>query len=93
MVNPALPVRSVKELVALARARPGQINFASSGAGGPMHLSGELLKITSQREVRERLAVFGLEVVGNTPDQFAEFIRTDVAKWSKLVRSIGLKTE
>ena len=47
VVNPAMPVRSVKELVALAKAKPGQINFASSGAGGPMHLSGELLKIMS----------------------------------------------
>ena len=47
VVNPALPVRSVKELVALARAKPGQINFASSGVGGPMHLSGELLKIVA----------------------------------------------
>ncbi len=45
VVNPALPVKSLKELVALAKARPGQINFASSGAGGPMHLSGELLKL------------------------------------------------
>ena len=44
VVNPTLPARSVKELVALARARPGQINFASSGAGGPTHLAGELLK-------------------------------------------------
>ncbi len=47
VVNPALPVRSVRELVALARAKPGQINFASSGVGGPMHLSGELLKIVA----------------------------------------------
>ena len=45
VVNPTLPVKSVKELVALAKSRPGQINFASSGAGGPMHLSSELLKI------------------------------------------------
>lgn len=44
VVNPTLPVRSVKQLVALAKARPGQINFASSGAGGPTHLAGELLK-------------------------------------------------
>ena len=44
VVNPSLPVRNVKELVALARARPGQINFASSGAVGPTHLAGELLK-------------------------------------------------
>jgi tripartite-type tricarboxylate transporter receptor subunit TctC len=45
VVNPALPVKNVKELVTLAKARPGQINFASSGSGGPMHLSGELLKL------------------------------------------------
>jgi len=44
VVNPALPVRNVKELVALARSRPGQINFASAGSGGPMHLASELLK-------------------------------------------------
>ena len=47
VVNPALPARTVKELVALARAKPRQINFASSGVGGPMHLSGELLKIAA----------------------------------------------
>ncbi len=44
VVNPSLPVRNVKELVALARTRPGQINFASAGAGGPTHLAAELLK-------------------------------------------------
>ena len=47
VVNPALPVKTVKELVALAKSKPGQINFASSGAGGPMHLSGELLKLAA----------------------------------------------
>ena len=44
VVNPALPVRSIKELIALAKARPGQLNFASSGAGGTLHLAGELFK-------------------------------------------------
>jgi tripartite-type tricarboxylate transporter receptor subunit TctC len=44
VVNPVLPVKSVKELVTLARGRPGQINFASAGMGGPMHLAAELLK-------------------------------------------------
>jgi tripartite-type tricarboxylate transporter receptor subunit TctC len=43
VVNPALPVRSLKDLVALAKRRPGQLNFASAGAGGTMHLAGELL--------------------------------------------------
>ncbi|MEK6594255.1 MAG: tripartite tricarboxylate transporter substrate binding protein [Pseudomonadota bacterium] len=42
VVNPALPVRSVKELVALARARPGQISYASAGIGGTGHMAAEL---------------------------------------------------
>jgi tripartite-type tricarboxylate transporter receptor subunit TctC len=42
VVNPNLPVKSVKELIAFARARPGQVTFASGGAGGAQHLSGEL---------------------------------------------------
>jgi tripartite-type tricarboxylate transporter receptor subunit TctC len=44
VVNPALPVKSVKELIALAKSRPGQLNFASSGPGGTLHLAGELFK-------------------------------------------------
>jgi tripartite-type tricarboxylate transporter receptor subunit TctC len=43
-VHPALPVRSFKELVALARARPGQLNYASTGSGSAGHLGVELLK-------------------------------------------------
>jgi len=44
VVHPALPVRNVRELIALARAHPGQLNFASSGTGGLIHLTGELFK-------------------------------------------------
>lgn len=44
VVNPALPVRSVQELIALAKARPGELSFASSGLGTTHQLSGELLK-------------------------------------------------
>ena len=51
VVNPSLPVRNVKELVALARARPGQINFASAGAGGPTHLAAELLKSMAKIDI------------------------------------------
>jgi tripartite-type tricarboxylate transporter receptor subunit TctC len=42
--HPSLPVKSVKELVALAKARPGQLNYASSGNGSGPHLAGELFK-------------------------------------------------
>jgi tripartite-type tricarboxylate transporter receptor subunit TctC len=43
-VHPSLPVRSLKDLIALARAKPGQLNYASTGAGSAGHLSVELLK-------------------------------------------------
>jgi tripartite-type tricarboxylate transporter receptor subunit TctC len=43
VVHPSLPVNSVKELIALARARPGQITYASSGSGSGGHLANELL--------------------------------------------------
>lgn len=44
VVHPSLPVKSVKELIALARARPGEITYASSGNGSGGHLAAELLK-------------------------------------------------
>ena len=44
VVNPVVPARTVKELIALARARPGQLTFGSSGAGSAFHLAGELFK-------------------------------------------------
>ena len=43
-VNPSLPVKSVKELIALAKAKPGQIRYASGGSGSTSHLATELLK-------------------------------------------------
>lgn len=42
VVHPSLPVKSVKDLVALAKARPGELTFSSSGTSGTGHLSGEL---------------------------------------------------
>ncbi len=45
VVNPALPVNSVRELIALAKSRPGTLNFASAGNGTSQHLSGELFKV------------------------------------------------
>src|SRR5688500_15041216 len=43
-LHPSLPARSVKDLIALARSRPGQLNFGSAGNGSPNHLSMELFK-------------------------------------------------
>jgi tripartite-type tricarboxylate transporter receptor subunit TctC len=45
VVNPSLPVKTVPEFIAYAKTNPGKINFASSGNGSTLHLSGELFKI------------------------------------------------
>jgi len=44
VVNPAVPAKTAAELIALARNKPGTLNFASAGNGGPTHLAGELLR-------------------------------------------------
>jgi tripartite-type tricarboxylate transporter receptor subunit TctC len=44
VVHPSVPVKNVSELVALAKSKPGKLNFASSGNGTPYHMAGELFK-------------------------------------------------
>jgi tripartite-type tricarboxylate transporter receptor subunit TctC len=44
VVHPSLPVRSTKELIALARARPGELNYAAGGGGSTPHIAAELFK-------------------------------------------------
>jgi len=195
VVHPSLPVKSVKELIALARARPGQITYASSGTGTSTHLSGELFKslaridivhvpykgggpavidlvgghvqmmfstlpsvlqqvragklrglaVTGARrfpaaqefptmieagvagfevsgwsgmfapagapreavsrlaaeigkilrapELKERFFVQGAEPVGNTPEEFAAFVSSEIAKWKKVVEASGMQAD
>ncbi len=45
VVHPSVPVRNVRELIALARAKPGTLTYGSSGIGSSVHLAGELLKV------------------------------------------------
>jgi len=50
VIHPSLPVRTVKQFIALARARPGQMNYGTSGVGAPSHMSAELLKVLARVE-------------------------------------------
>ena len=195
VVNPTLPVKSVKELIAFAATRPGQVTFASGGAGGGQHLAGELfasmanlklthipykgsapglvaliggetmigftdmlitlphvksgklraLAVTGDRrsamvpelptiaesglpgfsvyawfgllapmatpaevvtrisaeiqkgfktpQMRERFSAMGADPVGGSPEQFAAFLKVEMAKWAKLVKAAGIHTE
>lgn len=195
VVHPTVPASSVKELVALAKAKPGFLAFASSGTGGAPHLAGELFKmvagvdiihvpyrgtgqavadllagqvpmsfgtalallqhikagklralaVTSHRriaalpevptmaeaglpgvevtswngvlvpagtpraivvklnremvrilnstEMKERMSSQGAEAAGNTPEEFGAFIKSEIAKWGKVVRAAGLRAD
>ena len=61
IVNPELPAKSVVELIALARAKPGKLNYSSAGIGTPPHLIGEMLK------QRLRLDVMHIPYKGGGP--------------------------
>ncbi len=195
VVNPALPVKSVSELIALGKAQPNRLNFASSGNAAAPHLAGESFKIATgmqmqhvpykgsapavadlmggqvqlmfdsmpsamphvksgkiralavttakrsptvpdlptvaesgvpgfdistwygvwapagtpkdivnkvaaemakvlqQPAVRERLAALGAEPAGNTPEEFAAYCQSELAKWSRIVRQSGAKAD
>jgi len=52
LANPTLPVKNVAEMLALAKAKPGTLNFGSTSQGGSPHMSGELLKTTAQIDIQ-----------------------------------------
>ncbi|WP_454688426.1 tripartite tricarboxylate transporter substrate binding protein [Achromobacter aloeverae] len=51
VVNPNLPVHSVQDLINLAKSKPGQLNYSSSGPGSPLHLAGELFKARTGTDI------------------------------------------
>ncbi len=56
-------------------------------------VSAEIAKALQQPAVRERLAALGAEPVGNTPEEFAAYCQSELAKWSRIVRGSGAKAD
>lgn len=65
VVHPSLPVKTVKELIALARARPGELNYSAGGGGSTPHVAGELFKyLAGVNIVRVRYKGSGPSMIG-----------------------------
>ena len=56
-------------------------------------LNQEILKFLAKPEIKDQFLKSGVEMVGSTPEQFAEAIRADIAKTGKLIKEIGLRVE
>src|SRR6478736_3696152 len=144
-VHPSVAASDVKEFIALAKASPGKLSYASAGRGTPAHLAGELFRlafgvdiihvpftgggptmaeatgtgleadivtglvapaetpkevvgllhraianIVAPPEFNDRLLALGFDPIASAPDQFADWIKIEIAKWGKVIRDAGI---
>ena len=69
--------------------------LAPAGTPAPViaKLHGEIVKALQIPEVRERIAGFGFEPVGDTPEEFGEFVKADIARWAKVAKESGARVD
>jgi tripartite-type tricarboxylate transporter receptor subunit TctC len=97
VVHPSVPVKSVQELIALAKAKPGQLNYASSGIGTPPHLAGELFKAMAGVDIvhvpfREANSALNAVVAGNVQLMFSIATTAQSQIDGGTVRGLGVTT-
>jgi len=97
VVNPSLPVKSVAELVALLKKKPGQIDFAHGGSGSAIHLAAELLQVmtgTQMNGVAYRGAPLGLNdvIAGHVVLMFADAGSVVAQITAGTVRALGVSS-
>ena len=56
-------------------------------------LHADINRVLALPEIRTKIADLGAEIVTSTPEQFAAYIKTETAKWAKLIREVGVKPE
>ena len=91
VVHPSLPVRSVKDLIALARSRPGEISYASAGTGASNHLSMELLASMAQVRLNHVPYKFGIQGVVDVMAGHVTMMMTTMASTIPQVRAGKLR--
>jgi tripartite-type tricarboxylate transporter receptor subunit TctC len=117
VVNPALPVQTLSDLVAYAKANPGRLVYGSAGTGSMTHLAGELFKslagtpdivhvpykgsgssLTDVISGQVPMAVANvtgqlleLHRTDPSPEKTRRFVEEDIARWTPVIRAIGLK--
>lgn len=95
VVHPAVPAKNVAEFIDLARAKPGQLNMASSGNGGMPHLAGELFKLLAKVQMthipyKGTGAVFGDLIAGQVQVLFGDIVATSPHAKSGRLRALGI---
>ena len=98
IVNPATPMRSVSDLIRLAKEKPGQLSFGSAGPGTPHHLYAELFKAMTGTEMnhvpyRGTLPILNDVVAGHIPLSFVDFGPAVGMLQAGTVRPIGISTK
>jgi len=97
VVHPSVPAKTLAELIALAKARPGALNYASSGIGTPPHLAGELFKAMAGVDIvhvpfREANSALNAVVSGAVPMMFSISSTTMPQVDAGTVRALGVTT-
>jgi tripartite-type tricarboxylate transporter receptor subunit TctC len=95
VVHPDLPVKSISELVALAKQKPGELQYASAGVGSFQHLGGELFKLESKTDILHVPFKGGgpamIDVIGgHTKVMFSSLVQTTPHIKSGKLRAIGV---
>jgi tripartite-type tricarboxylate transporter receptor subunit TctC len=87
VVAPSLGVTSAKELIALAKARPGQLSFGSAGIGGGLHLSGEMFKVAAGIDAVHIPYKGPQEALGDTMSGRVQYMFSPLGPTLPLIRS------